>query len=317
MGAYVYIIRHNPSDRFYVGSQYGKNASSKSLLSETGYQTSSTSVRKLIEKDGLNSFSIVEIIEEEDLQIPFNDCRKVYEYETFLQEINEVNKSQKWLNVVVNNKYNFNYPLLIPETKAHHLQICQSPENKAKVLQGCIDKFGMHYSKTTDFKTFMTDYWEERGTNPYELCDKEKHREKMNDPIMWERIHDNWDKNWVGGHPLRDSRGIEKSQATNLSKYGVDNYAKSEEFREEMRTNNPMHLQVNIDSHRKAMAIVKETGKIKEALKHTPIIECPHCRKTGKGTGAMFQWHFDRCKQNPNGTKFIRAPRGSKGKNHE
>lgn len=40
---------------------------------------------------------------------------------------------------------------------------------------------------------------------------------------------------------------------------------------------------------------------ISNVLMTRPEVECPYCGKAGKG-GLMKHWHFDNCKENPNGT---------------
>ena len=60
MNPYYYVIKHKPSGKLYIGSQYGKK-SDPSNLWET-YFTSSKLVKELIEKDGKDSF-IIEYID--------------------------------------------------------------------------------------------------------------------------------------------------------------------------------------------------------------------------------------------------------------
>jgi hypothetical protein len=33
----------------------------------------------------------------------------------------------------------------------------------------------------------------------------------------------------------------------------------------------------------------------KKAYNSKPLLECPHCGKTGKNRSAMSRWHFDNC----------------------
>jgi len=60
MNPYYYIIKHNPSGKKYIGSQYGKNSDPKNLLNT--YYTSSKYVKELIQKDGVESF-VIEYVE--------------------------------------------------------------------------------------------------------------------------------------------------------------------------------------------------------------------------------------------------------------
>ena len=91
MKPYFYLIRHVPSGKYYVGSQYGKNSDPKNLFSS--YFTSSKIVKKLIEQDGINSF----IIEYVDIR---KDAR---EYEQkYLMEMYEKHGRTKFLEIYLN-----------------------------------------------------------------------------------------------------------------------------------------------------------------------------------------------------------------------
>lgn len=47
----------------------------------------------------------------------------------------------------------------------------------------------------------------------------------------------------------------------------------------------------------KGMQYPKSHGeKISLARKNAPVVFCPHCGKEGKSGGAMFRFHFDKCK---------------------
>lgn len=65
---YVYRIKHIPSGKYYIGSRTSKykyrTANPNDLL--TRYFTSSRNVRSLIERDGVESFEIVDIIKTKD-----------------------------------------------------------------------------------------------------------------------------------------------------------------------------------------------------------------------------------------------------------
>ena len=64
MKPYFYLIQHIPTGKIYAGSQYGKHSSPDNLLKT--YFTSSKSVKNLMEKDGVDSFSILTIKETDD-----------------------------------------------------------------------------------------------------------------------------------------------------------------------------------------------------------------------------------------------------------
>lgn len=305
---YFYIIKHINTNRFYVGSAWGKKVNPDQLLKEGGYMTSSSYVHKIIKEDGLKSFVIDTIITEEELQIPFNNIRTVLEYETWFQNFHDCASSVKWINKRNNNFKNHNWPLYDVEVKKKHKEIMNAPETIEKKKKTSLLNHGVdHYSKTEEFKISMSQYWTDRDSNPYELCDKNKHREIMNDPLLWDQIRET--QNLIyGGHPMQNDAVKQKSIDTNISKYGVDNYTKTDDFRNQMSTNNPMY---DRDIAIKHFSMAAATGKkISAVLSKINDVTCPHCGKSGKGTGAMYQWHFDRCKFN-GGIGLIRAKKHS------
>jgi hypothetical protein len=91
MKPYYYVIKHKPSGKLYVGSQYGKNSNPENLL--TTYFTSSKLVKELIEKDGVESF-----------EIEYIDCRPdAREYEQkFLMERYKKHGREKFLQLYLN-----------------------------------------------------------------------------------------------------------------------------------------------------------------------------------------------------------------------
>lgn len=63
--------------------------------------------------------------------------------------------------------------------------------------------------------------------------------------------------------------------------------------------NNAMYGKKHSDEKRAEISI-----KTKEAMKNLPIVECPHCGKTAKKSGAMTQHHFDKCKHKNNNNEI-------------
>ena len=130
---YFYIIRHVPSGLFYAGCRYSSNGCHHSeLLTESGYKTSSGTIKKLIKKDGLVSFEIIEIIQESDIKIPFA-WNNILDFETDFLILNNCAKSPLWINTHNNTllghsskkvkqlnllKYGVEYPIQLPEIKS-------------------------------------------------------------------------------------------------------------------------------------------------------------------------------------------------------
>jgi hypothetical protein len=64
MTPYFYKIKHKPSGKIYVGSQYGKKSDPSKLWVE--YFTSSKHIKQLIESDGKDSFELIDIKTRDD-----------------------------------------------------------------------------------------------------------------------------------------------------------------------------------------------------------------------------------------------------------
>lgn len=91
MSSYFYKIKHKPTGRFYVGSQYGKNCDPANLLKT--YVTSSKYVRALIKETGIDSFEIVKIAVREDA--------RNYEARFLKRSFNMFGK-EKFLSLMIN-----------------------------------------------------------------------------------------------------------------------------------------------------------------------------------------------------------------------
>ena len=94
---YFYVIQSKDTGKKYAGAKWGKDANPDLFMNRGGYKTSSNTVKKILgESDGA-IFSVLEIITEEELQIPFG-CMSVQDYEQWYLESNDCCKSMDWLN---------------------------------------------------------------------------------------------------------------------------------------------------------------------------------------------------------------------------
>lgn len=81
----------------YAGSKWARDANPDILMKEGGYHTSSPEIKKIIKNSGLESFEIVDIIEEYEIKIPFG-WLNIYEYETYFLQSNDIAKKENWIN---------------------------------------------------------------------------------------------------------------------------------------------------------------------------------------------------------------------------
>lgn len=295
---YFYIIKHKDTGKKYVGSKWAKDADTSAFMTETGYQTSSTTVWKLIEKDGLNSFEIEDIVTEEELKIPFNDYQTVLAYESAYQHYYDCAKNPEFLNMMNNNLVNYSWPLLSESVKEKHKTIMNSSKIKAKIKDVLISKYGVeHYSKTEESRQRMSDFWKNNpnGNTPYALCDKEKHREIMLKPELWSRIRSTSLEKFGVEHYAKTDAAKEQYKKVCLERYGVDNYSKSQEFKYSISgENHPLKKPENRVKCSEAAKRPETIAKRLKTVSEQPLIICKTCGCVGKRQ-MINRYHNDNC----------------------
>lgn len=88
MQPYFYIIKHNKTGKMYAGCRFAQGCDPSELLKEDGYKTSSGTIKGIIEQEGIDSFSIIDIIELDD----------PHEYETNFLKEHKCAESDLWYN---------------------------------------------------------------------------------------------------------------------------------------------------------------------------------------------------------------------------
>jgi hypothetical protein len=79
---YFYIIKHNPTEKYYAGCKINSFADSSNLMTKSGYKTTSKIIKELIKKDGLGVYKILKIKH-------FKTPEQALYYESkFLQKVN-------------------------------------------------------------------------------------------------------------------------------------------------------------------------------------------------------------------------------------
>ena len=96
---FFYVIEHIPTGKLYMGSKWSNDparlANPSCFMVEGGYQTSSKIVKDLIRDEGLESFSIKEIILEEEISEQF---RSVFEYEVYRLKLVDAGNNPLYIN---------------------------------------------------------------------------------------------------------------------------------------------------------------------------------------------------------------------------
>lgn len=198
--SYFYIIEHTPSRRLYAGARWRKgDKGPATLMTENGYKTSSRTVHRLIEEDGLDSFRVRKVRE-------FETGEQALAYEQrFLERVDAPN-SGRWLNIslagnpgrnlyVVGNenrkqtmlrRYGVNNPALVPEFRHRHLSTCR-------------EKYGVD--------------------SVILLPDVRRRAKEGRSKLTLEDWH----------------KSIEKRRQTNVERFGVEDPMKLEEFKKQQR----------------------------------------------------------------------------------
>jgi hypothetical protein len=192
---YFYVIEHVASGKRYVGCRYAKGCNPVEFMTEGGYQTSSTTIKKIIEEEGLESFKTVEIKTSDEVG-------DVYDYETDFLVENDCAKSEQWLNKHNNTKMafgskEFKAAMLAKRGVEHALQTKEAKEQKRKT---CLDRYG--------------------------------HENPMQSEEVQEKSKQTCLNRYGFEHASQSEEVQEKSKQTCLKNHGVDSYSKTKEHRE-------------------------------------------------------------------------------------
>lgn len=290
---YFYIIRHKETGRLYAGSKTSKvNAFPDLFMKPNGYTTSSKIVNSIIEKEGLDAFEVVELIEQKDCSIP------VYDYETnFLVEVNAT-YDPMWLNCHNNDGLNFANPeqmkLVIEqyEERTGYKTPMRDPEIIERRNQLFLERYGVENpAKNEEVRLKMESTCEQRHgyKNPFYDEQKQKEMQEANLKVVREKYGTN--------STLAVPEIREKATQTLLEKYGVDNAAKSPELVQKAQNKREDTFK---EKYGMDVASAGSLPWVAEKIKNTinsNKIECPHC---GKIVPRGNSYHFDNCRSHSN-----------------
>jgi len=248
---YFYIIEHVASGKKYAGCRYAKGCNPAEFMTEDGYCTSSSTVKQIIEDDGIDAFVVVEIK-------TIDEVGDVYEYETKFLTENDCAASDVWLNAHNNAGMTFGtdefkekskqtclknhgveYPMHSEKVKdkvrrknierhgAEHAM--QAEHVKEKHRQTCLKNHGVEYpmqSEEIKEKTKLTNLKRRGVENPMQTCEV---RDKAKQTNLKRRGVE---------HPGQSEEIKEKTKLTNLKRRGVEYALQSEDVREKSRQTN-------------------------------------------------------------------------------
>jgi hypothetical protein len=199
---YFYIIQDIRNGMYYAGAKWAQGCHPEQLLKEGGYPTSSETIKKIIDENGLDTFAIRKIR-------TFKSSEEAYDYETrFLVKVDAKNHprfynghnnkrppaygTQGFIDIMI-SKYGVTHPIY-------------SSDITQKRKETNVAKYGVeHYSQTDEYK------------EKYKNTSLEKYGVE---------------------HPLQSPEIREKGKNTNLEKYGVEHAMQNKSIREKGRKTN-------------------------------------------------------------------------------
>lgn len=316
---YFYIIQHVRSGKLYAGSRYATGCDPAELLTEGGYFTSSNTIKKIIEIEGLFSFHIRKIK-------VFKSIQGAIDYETsFLKRVNAKDNEQFFnahnntlifpflgtveFKNVLEDRYGVKNPSHMSEViekirKTKFERYGDAAYNNAALAVANKRKKGSYrnqaekisgknntsygkkwYTNGIDNLYLMPDDTIPSGYHPGMTC-KFPDRSGNNNQAHGKKWYTNGEKNLyllpTESVPVGYYPGQTRSKITNNSGSNNANFGKR--WFTDGRTNVMLKPDDNVPSG-------FWEGQTKER------IVCPHCGLEGNKGGTMSRYHMDNCKK--------------------
>ena len=268
---YFYIIQHKESGIKYAGAKWGIDANPDTFMLDTreGYTTSSSTINDVLRDNAGVMYSVLEIILESDLQIPFG-CLKIEDYENWFFNENDCRKSKEWSN---------KFPT---QLKSHDSIECKTNMMKTYGVENCSalswvrDKAAETLFKATGYHYAMQD--------PTKLAQSKSTR---------------FDRTGYE-HALQDPVSMDKFKSTNILKLGVEFPMQSPTIRYKSAQTFEKNYGIGITN---PMQVKEIRDKSQSAQKKLYMEEygvdnqfsigwyCTECDKSGKSIGNLGRWH--------------------------
>lgn len=227
---YFYVIQDNRNGMYYAGAKWAKDANPSNFMKPGGYETSSSTVKILIEQYGHDNFVI------RKLRV-FATAEKAQSYETRFLCIIDAKNNPKFYNGH-NNDYlhSTNSKAFKDYLKSHGVEnTFQIPEVKEKIRRSNIKNFGVPYPMMSTAIQEKAKHTKKQRYNDENFVNVEKMKrtkeEKYGDSgyvNIEQRIITNQQK-YGGKAPACSENVLDKMKSTCLEKYGETSYAKTEE----------------------------------------------------------------------------------------
>jgi hypothetical protein len=176
MKPYFYIIQHIASGKYYAGCKINSSADSDTFMTESGYQTTSKVVHKIIKSEGLSAFKIRKIKH-------FTSSSETLSYENrFLLRVNAA-KNSNFLNRHNGGKcfYNKGGYRLSSSTK-QKMKKPKSTETREKMKQALSNRSKDVYEKMINTRRSSGAQW---------ISDEQRVKMKEHNAMYWNEENKN------------------------------------------------------------------------------------------------------------------------------
>lgn len=266
---YVYIIQHKDTGIKYVGAKWATDANPDNFMQQNGYQTSSKTIKDILDSTPGVVFSILDVIEESELQTPFG-CQTVYEYESWYMAENNCRESTDWYNKI-----------------GFHTLSHGSDEFK----QIMMEKYGVsNCSELPWVRIKAENTTQGRYGYKYPLQDKIKLEEIKNTRLERTGYE----------HALQDPVSMSKFKNTNLLNLGVEYPMQSEVVKNKSKLKIQQKYGEQYTNITQVPSIKKKMDESSEKSYNEKygvksvsniIWYCTQCDKNGKSLGNLGRWH--------------------------
>ena len=236
---YFYIIQDVRNGMYYVGAKWAQDANPMTFMIEGGYNTSSETIKELIQQHGLSNFIIRKIR-------TFETGPEAYRYETrFLRKV-DAKRHPRFYNMHNNDGAMDVEKMRLVMLETYGVEHPMHTEKvKSKIRDTCIEKYGVENPfQNKDIQLNIQEKNLENLGVRYPMQSKEVKEKSqktllknygVTNPSYSEDIKEKRTKTWLQkygvANPSQSKEVKEKKRKNSLDRYGVDSYMKTEEFR--------------------------------------------------------------------------------------
>lgn len=319
---YTYCITHTPSGKRYYGVRYARDCHPEDLWRT--YFTSSTSVKRLLETDGKDSFSI-------EIRKTFVCSVKAREWEhkvlrrlgvpynlNWLNKYSGIAISYKEISMLMYNKYGAYHSTGVSKFVEKRKQTLinrygvdnpsKSESVKAKKIAKSLERYGTeHVMQSEEMKqktkdTLLIRYGVEYISQIPEIKTKVRATNMLRyggHPLACEEVQTLRRTNFLKNHGVEHQSQLdsvkEQKRQKSMGRYGVEYPTQSEEVKS--KTKNTLLEKYGVTNIAQWEGIkLKASQAMSDSWIGRPILTCPKCGVSSKAESNMRAHHFDNCK---------------------